>query len=173
VLAATNRDLERAVKDGSFREDLYYRLKVVTIQLPPLRDRREDIPELAQVLLRRCATRLKRVPHLSAEAGRLLQSRDWRGNVRELEHCLERALILSHSGVILPEHVDPSSGPHTADLFDRVPLEEGLHATVARLERAMIQRALAEAGANRSRAARILRISRRVLYDKLHALGME
>jgi len=173
VLAATNRDLARAVKEGRFREDLYYRLNVVTITAPPLRERREDIPELARFLLNRCAARLKlSAPPLSAEAVRWLSGQAWPGNVRELEHCLERALVLSRGGPITAEYLRLTAESAPADPFDAVPLEEGLHAAVSRLERRMIERALLEAGGNRSRAAELLKINRRLLYDKMRGFGL-
>jgi two-component system, NtrC family, response regulator AtoC len=174
ILTATNCDLELAVREGRFREDLYYRLNVVTIQIPPLRQRREDIPELANILLRRAAARMKmQVPAISEEAKDLLCNGDWPGNVRELEHCLERALILSRSGVILREHVEPSLGPSTENSLESFSLEDGLHSAVAKLERQLIERALATAGGNRTRAAEILKINRRLLYDKLREYGLE
>ncbi|MBZ5496713.1 MAG: sigma-54 dependent transcriptional regulator [Acidobacteriia bacterium] len=174
VLAATNRDLEGAVREGRFREDLYYRLNVVAIVIPPLRERREDIFELAQVLLRRSAARLRLpTPTISEEARRVLYQNDWPGNVRELEHCLERALILSRSGVIMPEHVKLAAGPLTADPLDAFSLEEGLHGAVHKLERRLIERALATAAGNRTRAAQLLKINRRLLYDKLREHGLE
>ena len=174
VIAATNCDLETAAREGRFREDLYYRLNVVTVSLPPLRERREDIPELAAFLLRRAAARLKmQVPVISDEAMNLLSGGTWPGNVRELEHCLERALILGRSGVIRREHIALPENPDTGDQFDTVPLEEGLHEAVARLERRMIERALALAESNRTRAAEILKINRRLLYDKLREYGLD
>jgi DNA-binding NtrC family response regulator len=174
ILAATNRDLEEAVRTGGFREDLYYRLNVVSLEAPPLRRRRDDIPELARHLLRRSAARLRLpAPALSPEACGILAQREWPGNVRELEHCLERALILSHGGVIGPEHVEGFDRRPTGDPFDDLPLENGLHQTVARLERRMIERALEQAAGNRTRAAEILKINRRLLYDKLHEFGLE
>jgi two-component system, NtrC family, response regulator AtoC len=174
ILAATNCDLETAVKEGSFREDLYYRLNVFTITVPPLRQRREDIPELSQFLLRRSAARLKmQVPSLSEEAKEHLCNADWPGNVRELEHCLERALILSRSGAILRVHVEPPAGAAAADPADSFSLEDGLRGSIARLERRLIERALAAAGGNRTRAAEILKINRRLLYDKLREHGLE
>lgn len=173
VIAATNRDLERAVKEGAFREDLYYRLNVVTIVVPPLRERREDIPDLARFLLRRCSARLKLpVPFLSPEASALLMSRDWPGNVRELDHCLERALILSRGASISPEVLEPSVGP-PSNPFEAVPMEDGLRAAVRKLERTLVERALAQAGGNRSQAAELLKINRRLLYDKLREFGIE
>jgi two-component system response regulator AtoC len=175
ILAATHRDLAEAVKDGTLREDLYYRLNVVTIVIPPLRERREDIPELAEHLVRRLA-RDRRLPRggLSPEAVELLQAREWPGNVRELEHTLERALILSRGGRISPEHLAlPSEAGVASDPFGGVPLEKGMHEAVAELERRLIERALAAAGDNRTRAAQILKISRRLLYDKLQEFGIQ
>ena len=174
VLAATNRDLEMAVRDGHFREDLYYRLNVVSIVIPPLRERREDIFELSQFLLRRSASRLRLpTPTISEEARAVLSQNDWPGNVRELEHCLERALILSRSGVILPEHVKLAAGPPSTDPLESLSLEDGLHGAVRKLERRLIERALAAAAGNRTRAAQILKINRRLLYDKLREHGLE
>ncbi len=174
ILAATNCDLELVVREGRFREDLYYRLNVVTIRVPPLRQRREDIAELASFLLRRNAARLKmQVPTLSEEAKELLRNGDWPGNVRELEHCLERALILSRSSAIHREHVELSAAPSTGDPLDSFSLEEGLHSAVEKLERRMIERALAATGGNRTRAAEVLKINRRLLYDKLREYGLE
>ena len=174
VLAATNRDLEQAVKEGGFREDLYYRLNVVTLRVPPLREHREDIPDLVRFLLRRCAGRLKLpVPALSAGVAERLQSLPWPGNVRELEHCLERALILSRGGPISTELIGPSVSGVAQDPFDTVALEMGLHEAVARLERRLVERALAHAGGNRSRAAELLKINRRLLYDKIREFGLD
>ncbi len=174
VLAATNRDLEAAVRDGYYREDLYYRLNVVSIVIPPLRERREDIFELSQFLLRRSAARLRLpTPTISEEAREVLSQNDWPGNVRELEHCLERALILSRSGVILPEHVKLAAGPPSTDALESLSLEDGLHGAVRKLERRLIERALAAAAGNRTRAAQLLKINRRLLYDKLREHGLE
>jgi DNA-binding NtrC family response regulator len=171
VLAATNRDLEEAVREGAFREDLYYRLNVVTILVPPLRHRREDIPELAQHFVRTLALR-RSVPlaSLTAPAVEVLRNRDWPGNVRELEHVLERALILSRGGPIMPDHLAPAQ--EVGDPFDAVQIEDGMHELVGRLERRLLERALAAAGGNRTRAAEILKINRRLLYDKLREFGM-
>lgn len=174
IIAATNADLESAVRQGRFREDLYYRLNVVSIHVPPLRERKEDILELAQFLLRRSATRLKMpVPSLSEEAMEVLRAGEWPGNVRELEHCLERALILSRSGVILREHIVFSTAPPVEDPMSPFTLEDGLHGAIAKLERKLIERALVSAGGNRTRAAEILKINRRLLYDKLREHGLE
>jgi two-component system, NtrC family, response regulator AtoC len=174
ILTATNCDLELAVKEGRFREDLYYRLNVVTIPVPALRQRRSDILELAHFLLRRSAFRLKiPVPTISEEVLTWLCENDWPGNVRELEHCLERALILCRSGVLQRQHVELSGSFPKTDFLDSFSLEEGLHKAVARLERILIERALSKAGGNRTRAADILKINRRLLYDKLHEYGLD
>ena len=174
ILAATNCDLELAVRENRFREDLYYRLNVVTIPVPPLRQRREDIPDLANFLLRRCAARLRmQAPTLSEEVKELLCNNDWPGNVRELEHCLERALILNRSGAILREHIQLSASPSAADSVDSFSIEDGLHSAVEKLERRLIERALAATGGNRTRAAEILKINRRLLYDKMREYGLE
>ncbi|MGH9626926.1 MAG: sigma-54 interaction domain-containing protein, partial [Bryobacteraceae bacterium] len=174
IITATNRDLEATVKTGALREDLYYRLNVVSIVVPALRERKEDIPALAEWLLSRSARRLKMpVPVLAEESMKAICSRDWPGNVRELEHCLERALILTRGGIVRPEHIVLSAYTPDSDPFDMVPLEEGLHETVSRLERRMLERAIENCGGNRSRAAELLRINRRLLYDKLREFGIE
>jgi two-component system, NtrC family, response regulator AtoC len=174
ILAATNCDLEVAVREGRFREDLYYRLNVVTVAIPPLRQRREDILELAPFLLRRSAARLKlQVPTLSNEVKDLLYNCDWQGNVRELEHCMERALILSRSGIILRDHVEVSEPLQAEDPIDSFSLEDGLHGAVAKLEQQLIEKALTNAAGNRTKAAEILKINRRLLYDKLRDYGLE
>jgi DNA-binding NtrC family response regulator len=172
VLAATNRDLEKMTAAGAFREDLLYRLNVVSIVAPPLRERREDIPELAQALLARISSRLKLPqPQLAPEASAILSRRPWPGNVRELEHTLERAVILNRGALLGPELF--SSEVPAPDPLDDIPVDEGFHASVARLERRLIQRALAAAGGNRTRAAELLKIHRRLLYDKLREHGLE
>ena len=176
VLAATNRDLEAAVRSGAFREDLFFRLKVVEVVAPALRERRSDIPELATRLSQRSAVRLRLpTPSLTDEALQWLGSQDWTGNVRELEHALERALVLSRTGIIRPEHfvAAPTTAPGDTDAFDSVPLEPGLHDAVMRLERRMLERALEACSGNRSKAADLLKINRRLLYDRLREFGME
>jgi DNA-binding NtrC family response regulator len=149
-------------------------LNVVTVLVPPLRERTEDIPELAEYLLRRAAARLKLpVPKIAPEVYRMLAAREWPGNVRELEHTLERALILSRGGPIVSEHIEPHAGGAPDESREPLEAEDGLHAAVRSLERRLIRRALAQAGGNRSRAAELLKINRRLLYDKLRDLGIE
>jgi two-component system response regulator AtoC len=172
VVAATNRDLEKAVQDGAFREDLYYRLNVITIRTPSLRERKQDVRELAAALLNRCAARLRMTaPALTGAALEALERRDWPGNVRELEHCLERALVLSRGAPVLAEHLEPSLDSSAG--LDGIPLEQGYHASVQWLEKRLIEQALREADGNRTRAAERLKINRRLLYDKMREFGLE
>ena len=174
ILAATNRNLDQCVEQRTFREDLFYRLNVVSIVAPPLRERREDIPELAAHLLKKLiAKRNLPAASFSAEALNALKTADWPGNVRELEHAIERAVILSHGAPITPDLLTRPQQPRDGDPFQDVRAEEGLHELVARLERSLIRKALAEAAGNRTRAAEILKINRRLLYDKLREFGME
>jgi two-component system, NtrC family, response regulator AtoC len=174
ILAATNRNLEAAVRSGAFREDLFFRLKVVEITVPPLRERRSDIPELARHLSQLSARRLRlAAPRISDQAMEWLRSQDWPGNVRELEHALERALVLARGEIIRPEHFSLAPGIETANMFDNIPLDLGLHEAVSRLERRLLERALEASAGNRSRAADLLKINRRLLYDRLREFGIE
>jgi len=166
VVAATNRDLAQAVKDGRFREDLFFRLNVVTIAIPPLRERREDIPLLAEHFAHKHG-RPDGSAAVSAAARDLLVTYDWPGNVRELENVVARALALNPAGVILPEDLPeglrggrpaPTPPPDLA-LSDRPPLAE--------LERRYALLVLAEAGGNKTRAAEVLGIDRKTLYRLL------
>jgi len=170
VLAATNRDLQSAVAKGQFREDLYYRINVFTIPLPPLRERREDIPLLVEHLIRRAARESgKLVTGMSQEALELLSRYDWPGNVRELAHVIERSVVLAHRETIgldeLPHEVRyPATARPTDMLGDRPTLEE--------LKRRYIHRVVEESGGNISRAAAILGVDRRSLYRMLQRYGM-
>jgi len=167
VVAATNRNLETLVQQGTFREDLFYRLKVVTITLPPLRDRREDIPLLAEHFLRRYAQRNdKAISHLSEDAMALLVDYPWPGNIRELEHCIERAVTLAGGTILTPEDLAPELRPS---------LEATLHRgapTLEEVKRRYLAYVLGETGGNISRAASILGIDRRSLYRMLHRYGL-
>jgi DNA-binding NtrC family response regulator len=165
VVAATNRDLGAAVAAGEFREDLFYRLNVFAVQLPPLRERREDILALADRFLL-----LRGVPpeKISRAARERLQAHGWPGNVRELENALERALILAGEKEIGPEHV---SSP--AIVRGRSRAADVLHDgfDLDAFERELIFAALERAGGNKAAAARMLGITRRRLYSRLEALG--
>lgn len=165
IISATNKDLKGAIARGAFREDLYYRLNVVTIELPPLRDRKEDIPLLAQHFLHKFAQEnQKAVTEFSLEAQEFLLSYDWPGNVRELENAVERAVILAKNSLIdVADLPHPSSSPAEA-----VPLGKSLR----ELEREHIRRVLQEAGGNYSQASRVLGISRMTLYNKARDYGL-
>ena len=168
VLAATNAKLSERISRGEFREDLYYRLRVVEIVLPPLRERREDIPKLTRHFLERFAAREGReVLTLDREAFAALLAHDFAGNIRELENLLEGAAALSRGGVIRLEDLQwlPSRGPGAmGDVEAAAP--EGEIPNLRALEERHIKRVLKMAGGNKSRAARMLGISRRTLYRK-------
>jgi two-component system, NtrC family, response regulator AtoC len=169
VISATHRDLSKEVAAGRFREDLFYRLNVARIVIPPLRDRPEDIPVLADHILRRVEKR-----HgwgeltLSSEALLAIQERSWPGNVRQLENALARAVIAARGRTILPEHLDVDDPadpaiPPLGDATESLPLR----ALLAEVERRAIQRALLACGGNRTKTAERLGISRRQLFDKI------
>ncbi len=163
AIAATNKNLEGLVKAGAFRPDLYYRLHVFCIELPPLRDRREDIPLLVNHFLNKfCLATSRTLPQLSAESMDLLMRHDWPGNVRELENAIERALVVGRGAEIRPADF---AFPFQAD-------EPKGGKTLDDIERAHIERILRETQHNLSRAARILDIDRTTLYNKLRRYGM-
>lgn len=171
VIAATNRDLETAVRAGRFREDLFYRLAVLPIRLPPLRERgREDVADLAIRTLIDVRNRLGRGPAtLSSDTIQRLASYAWPGNIRELRNVLERVVLLAgHAQELLPGHlpseIAQAESPATSGIEAELTLEE--------VERRHIGRVLAYQGGNRSRAARSLGISRATLYEKLHRYGL-
>jgi len=172
LLAATNRDLDEEMKRGGFRSDLYYRLNVIALHLPTLRQRADDIPLLAEYFLQRIATlRQEEQKVLSADALDALVSYTWPGNVRELENALERAVILTSKDQIpvsaLPERVtERVSEPLVAD---RPPANPTLEA----IERAYIMWVLQSEGGNKSRAAEVLGIDPSTLYRKLSRYGVE
>ncbi len=167
-VAATNRDLAKMVQDGSFREDLYHRVAVFPVRLPPLRDRAADIPALAQALLHRVAASLGR-PHvqLADEAVTALVAAPWPGNVRELANTLERAAILADGDRIEPQHLVMPGTPLSTLAPAPAPTSPGPARTLAQLEREAIVQALDRCDGNRRRAAEELGIGVRTLYDKL------
>jgi DNA-binding NtrC family response regulator len=170
VIAATNRDLKAAVADGSFREDLYYRLNVVPIVLPPLRDRREDIPLLVSHLLERLAAETGRhVEGVTAEAMERLCAHPWPGNVRELRNILERALVVASGHILTPRDLGLDGGAGTAP--EQV-VEEGTPASLEQVEREHVAHVLERTGGNVSRAARLLGIDRVTLYNKMKRYGI-
>jgi len=171
IIAATNRDLEEEIRRGTFRGDLYYRLNVITLHLPPLRERVDDIPLLADHFLKRFASsRGEEPPRLSDEAREILQSYDWPGNVRELENALERAAVLSRGGEIkpntLPERL--TSQKATPLVSDRLPPNPPLEI----IERAYIHWVLQAEGGNKTRTAEVLGIDPSTLYRKLLRYGI-
>ncbi|HTU18040.1 MAG TPA: sigma-54 dependent transcriptional regulator, partial [Gemmataceae bacterium] len=171
VLAATNRDLPARIAEGQFREDLFYRLNVVAIELPPLRQRREDIPLLAEHILGKLAQKYDWTHlALSPEALMHLTSQPWPGNVRQLQNVLARAAILARGQVIgLDEVRMPASVPGSAESSSGSLLLRDL---LAETERRAIQQALEQEKWNRTRAARLLGISRRQLFDKIRQYGL-
>ena len=178
VIAATHRDLPALVREGRFREDLYYRLNVVTIMLPPLRERRQDIPVLIDDFLRRLGARHERGPvAVDPEAQRALLAYDWPGNVRELLNVLERALVLAAQDVIGPEHlseeVRAALAPHAVPSVGAPPVTQGAELIpLAAVEKRHVLAVLAACDGNRERAARVLQISRRTLSRMLQRWGM-
>ncbi len=169
VIAASNTDLKKSVEKGQFREDLFYRLSVFPITIPPLRDRREDIPDLADYFVKKyCAEMKKPKKRMSHEAVSLLDKYHWPGNVRELENTIERAIILCEGKKILPEHLAiriPS--PHEIRLREGAGLKEvGQHAQ-AEAERALITRVLTQVRGNKRKAAQALKIDYTTLFEKI------
>ena len=161
VIAATNRDLRKKVADGSFLEDLFYRLSVIPIEIPPLRERREDIPGLAEHFLRKHEQRVgKRVERLAEDALALLQGSDWPGNVRELENAIERAVVLATGPVIDTALIRMQGATPTSD--SDLPSAR-LHDNVEWAERESVKRALRRSGGIKKDAAEILGISQRAL----------
>lgn len=170
VIAATNRHIEKMVKEGSFREDLYYRLKVAPIQLPPLRDRREDIPLLAHFFTLKHSEKCGRqVRGLSREARALLTSHDWPGNVRELEHAIEHAVTFGSVDLILPE--DLPEPLHDSGSLDSLPLT-GYHASLKEAKKKIVLNALAMSDGNYTHAAKFLGLHPNNLHRLIKNLGL-
>ncbi len=167
VIAATNADLSALVRDGQFREDLYFRLKVVTLSVPPLRERREDIPLLAERFITAfCAAQKKPVPSLSPEVARLIETYAWPGNVRELKNALEAGVVLCRAGVLRPEdlQLEADGGVGTPAPIDSLSLEDSEHQAIVR--------ALKETGWVQTAAADLLGISRRTIHYKIKRYGI-
>ncbi|WP_044558755.1 sigma-54 dependent transcriptional regulator [Azospirillum sp. B4] len=170
VVAATHRDLRQQVREGGFREDLFYRLHVIPIHLPPLRERRADILPLAEAFLAQAGHKT-----LDADAAARLVAYSWPGNVRELRNVVERVAVLVRGAVVTASDIDflsPSDSPTPAG-GPAAPPEGDLPAAVARLETAMIRHALDRCAGNRTEAARLLGIQRTLLYAKMKRHGIE
>jgi DNA-binding NtrC family response regulator len=175
-LAATNRDLDSMVQTGRFRQDLFFRLNVVPLLVPPLRDRLDDVPMLTSYFLERAARRLDRSITISDKAMAVLQTYGWPGNVRELENLVERMAILDRDGTIDTDDIPPTLGGETGEAVARTLLDLSdngvdLPTAVARFERALIGTAMRRANHNKSKAAILLGIGRTTLIDKLRKLG--
>ena len=185
VVAATNRDLRAMVEQGTFREDLFYRLNVVNIRIPPLRERREDIPEILDFYLKKSAAdNGKAVSDISPEALGVLMAYDWPGNVRELRNCVERMVVFARGATLTMTDVPADIRSAVGEQFEakamppkttgvappEPPAVIGLN--VKENEKSLIIKALEECGGNRSQAALKLNISRRTLYRKLHEYGL-
>jgi two-component system response regulator AtoC len=174
VIAATQKNLEAEVQAGSFREDLYYRLNVLNIKLPPLRERREDIPLLTDHFLNRFNRRLgKTIKKVSSTALSSLMEYRWSGNIRELENIIERAVVLADGEEILPEHLPQElKGNFRSFLDEEMSGEFSLKKTQQMLEKKMIRKALTETNGNRTHAAKLLEISHPSLLSKMKAYNI-
>jgi len=167
VIAATNRDLRTEVAAGRFRGDLFYRLNVVEVELPPLRDRREDIPYLTAAFIGDCAQRMhKPMTGMTPGAERLLLGASWGGNVRELKNVVERACMLVDSNLITEREIESSLGPALAAASQNAQ-ERAVSPALQAVERGHIIDVLRQVSGNRMAAAKILGISRRALYRRL------
>lgn len=175
VLAASNKCLKDEIEKGNFREDLFYRLNVVPINVPPLRERKEDIPILAQEFLERsCREMGKDIHGFSPDGMRLMQQYTWPGNIRELRNVIERLVTLASPGKMI-EVKDLPSEVRDLNIIDKskkYKLDGGLYAAQAQLEKEMIVEALKMAKGNKSKAAELLEINRKVLYDKMANYGI-
>jgi two-component system NtrC family response regulator len=171
IIAATNRDLSKLVATSEFREDLYYRLNVVPIAIPPLRERPSDIVPLAERFLVLSASSGHSQKQLSPAAVEKLSRHGWPGNVRELRNVIERACVLTRGDVIDAGDID-MSGEQVQSLLNSALLEADLPTAVAMLEEAMIRKALEACGGNRTEAARRLNINRQLLYTKMQRYGL-
>jgi two-component system nitrogen regulation response regulator NtrX len=174
VISATNRDVEGLIAQGGFREDLYYRINTLSIRTPPLRERRSDLPALADHFLAAACRRSHWRPrHLAPEAVDVLSQHDWRGNVRELRNVVERVLILSDADPIPASEVRAALPSPGASTPGAVPLEGPLHALVEDFERAVIRERLRTTGGHMTQAAKSLDLERSHLYKKCKALGID
>jgi two-component system response regulator AtoC len=178
IICATNKDLQRQVEQQKFRDDLFYRLNVINIHMPPLRQRKEDIPALVEHFLAKHRYSATAQPAaISEEALKRLMEYEWPGNVRELENVVERAVVLSRGQIITSRELpfgDHEAGEHEEDGGDEVSVEKSFFKkSVAQFEKDLIMKALRDANGNRSKAAEMLGIYRRLLYAKIKEYGLE
>jgi len=171
IIAATNRNLERFVKEGRFRTDLYYRLNVVAIHLPPLRERRKDIPVLSQYFLRKHSAAIKtNITGISEEARRKLEAYDWPGNVRELANVIERAVVLGSGPTVTLEDLP---GRIAAGRTTPAPASQSYREGLNAARKELILKALATTRGNRSAAAKILGLEAKYLFKLIKSLEIE
>jgi len=178
VVAATNKDLHALIKQKLFREDLYYRLAVFPVVIPPLRERAEDIPALVEHFVGTyCGELKKELKSVAPASMELLVKHPWTGNVRELQNCVERAVILTDGGVIQPENlgmrVKEPAEPGLSDLPSEGSLQEVANAATRYAESRLIRRVLKESGGNKTKAAEILKVSYKTLLTKIKDYGIE
>ncbi len=177
IIAATNRDLKKAIEEGRFRNDLYYRLKVIPIHLAPLRERTEDIIPIANHFIASFNREFKKnVKKVGPDLGALLESYSWPGNVRELKNVIERAILLEADEEILPHHLPPEivQGESTPKQVAGTSALDGLYPiSLEEMERLLIERTLHESAGNKSKAARVLGISRQTLREKIKLYRIE
>ena len=175
VIAATNLDMDRAIKEGSFRKDLYYRLNVVSISMPPLRERLGDIPLLVDHFLEKYKDKIGgKVKQVSDETMSILVSHDWPGNVRELENCIKRAIVMGEEDTILPSDIPAvtrgvESMHPTGEFIDQIP-SDGI--SLDQLEKDLIEKALKQTNGNQTEAAKMLGITRRQLQYRMDKHGI-
>ncbi len=170
IIAATNRDLKKEIAEGRFREDLYYRLNVVNIHVPPLRERRDDIPLLAMAFLKEFAGEDgKEVEGFDPKARQALYAYSWPGNVRELRNCVESAVVMARGPLITVDDLPPTLRASGESRDIRIPLGSSLEEA----ERILIRETLAAQGGNKSRTAELLGIGRKTLYQKIEEYGIE
>jgi len=166
IISTSNRNIKSLIQQGQFREDLYYRLKVIDIELPPLRERREDIPLLIQHFINKFGRDSKKIiSGVSEKVLKILLNYSWPGNIRELENVIQRAITLSQNEEILPEDLPT---PLMEEAGENI-IEKGLREkyTIEQLEKEYIKRVLIEVGGNKSKAAKILGLDRKTLYRKI------
>lgn len=174
LVAASHRDLEAMVEQGEFRQDLFFRLSVVPIILPPLRERGSDIPDLARYFLKRYAQKNKKdIRTIHPQALNLLMHHDWPGNIRELENCMERAVILCQGEQITPKELPPQLNPHGLHQADTTLSGTTSGLTLRDMEREMIRASLEETAGNKSQAAKNLGIARQTLLNKIKEYGLK
>ena len=162
IISATNKDLQQAILSGDFRDDLYYRLNVISIEVPPLKERKEEIPALAYHFLKQYAeTKEKSFTQISPQALQLLMDYSWPGNVRELENVIERAIAIGQGDALLPQHLPKELRQESSFEFPKV------GATIKEMEKQLILQTLEQTGGNQTKAAQILGITRQTLINKL------